>query len=136
MHRRVAWAWCSALGLGALMLSTPLQATDCCDPASPFREGEGWAEQPATCENIGYWADRAPTTDARISLAIKGRLHKVDGGVLAYLEMCSPKGVQVVCVTYETNGMKPGDVVEFGGGYRRSGPKQVVLDPCLAASAE
>jgi hypothetical protein len=31
---------------------TKLRAVDCCDPNSPFREGEGWADEPATCENI------------------------------------------------------------------------------------
>jgi hypothetical protein len=66
-----------------LIGSTKLRAVDCCDPNSPFREGEGWADEPATCENIAYWAERAPTTNARISLAIKGKLSAVDAGVLA-----------------------------------------------------
>jgi hypothetical protein len=116
-----------------LIGSTKLSAVDCCDPNSPFREGEGWADEPATCENIAYWAERAPTTNARISLAIKGKLSAVDAGVLAYLVMCDAPGMQVVCVTYETNGMRPGDVVAFGGGYERSGPKRVIIDPCLAS---
>jgi hypothetical protein len=111
-----------------------LGATDCCDPQSPFREGEGFAETAATCENIAYWADRAPTTNARISLAITGKLSAVNWtGVLAYLVMCEAPGVQVVCVTYETNGMQAGDVVVFGGGYERRGAKRVVMDPCLAS---
>jgi hypothetical protein len=109
-------------------------ATECCDPRSPFREGEGWAEKPATCDNIAYWADRAPTTTARISLAIKGQLSAVHwNGVLAYLVMCDGPAMQVVCVTYETNGMRAGDVVAFAGGYERRSLKQVVMDPCLAS---
>jgi hypothetical protein len=115
-------------------MSGELRATDCCDPESPFREGEGWADNNATCENIAYWADRAPKVNARISLAIKGKLSKVEWtGVLAYLVMCDKPGMTVVCVTYETNSMKPGDTVVFGGGYQRQGPKLVVMDPCLAS---
>jgi hypothetical protein len=117
-----------------LLLSGRLDATDCCDPKSPFREGEGWADKAATCENIGYWADRAPATNARITLAVRGKLAEVSwNGVLAYLVMCDAPGTQVVCVTYQTNGMKAGDVVIFGGGYERRGAKHVVMDPCLAS---
>ena len=36
-------------------------------------------------------------------------------GALAYLEMCDLKGLRVVCVPNETNGMQAGDVVAFGG---------------------
>ncbi len=54
-------------------------------------------------------------------------------GALAYLIMCAQPGIQVMCVTYETNAMKPGDVVLFAGGYSRVGEKQVMLDPCLAS---
>ena len=47
--------------------------------------------------------------------------------------MCAPPGVQVMCVTYSTNGLEAGDVVLFGGGYRRVGERQIMLDPCLAS---
>jgi hypothetical protein len=100
-----------------ILMPTKLGATDCCDPRSPFREGEGWAERAASCENIAYWADRAPKTSARFSLAIRGKLSAVTSdSALAYLVMCDPPGLQVICVTYQTNGMTPGEVVEFGGG--------------------
>jgi hypothetical protein len=117
-----------------IFASTELGATKCCDPKSPFREGEGWADKAASCENIAYWADRAPATNSRISLAIKGKLSAVHwNGVLAYLVMCDAGALQVTCVTYETNGMRAGDVVAFGGGYERRGAKQIVMDPCLAS---
>ena len=41
--------------------------------------------------------------------------------------------MQVMCVAYSANDMRPGDVVMFGGGYSRVGEKQVMLDPCLAS---
>lgn len=117
-----------------MLTSTKLGARDCCDPKSPFREGEGWADTPATCKTIAAWAEKAPVTNARISLAIRGKLSAVHwNGVIAYLEMCDPAGLQVVCVTYQTNGMAAGDVVMFGGGYERRSDKWVMLDPCLAS---
>ncbi len=109
------------------------RAEPCCDPASPFRAGEGYADEAATCETLGRWIDRAPTGDERISMTVRGALSHVEtDGTLAYLIMCPDGGVQVMCVTYETNGLKPGDEVTFGGGYARVGERQIMLDPCLA----
>jgi hypothetical protein len=125
-----------ALLLMGMLISAavPLHASDCCDPASPFREGEGYAETPATCANLGHWAERAPTTNDRVSMSVQGKLSGVhSNGILAYLEMCDPKGLRVVCVTYETNGMQAGEVVTFGGGFARRNKEWVILDPCLAS---
>jgi hypothetical protein len=90
----------------------------CCDPQSPFREGEGYAGTPATCANIGNWAGKAPDFEKqRISMNVRGRLSGVHAdGAVAYLEMCDESALRIVCVTYQTNGMKAGDVVSFGGG--------------------
>ncbi len=130
--RRAALAALPLVMVTVLSLTSP-PASACCDPLSPFREGEGYADKAATCENLAYWAERAPKTDARVSMTVRGKLSAVIWtGVLAYLEMCDPKGMQVVCVTYQTNGMKAGDVVSFGGGYQRRSDKWVMLDPCLA----
>jgi hypothetical protein len=118
----------------ALLPVGPLWAEDCCDPAGPFRSGEAYAEGPATCETIGHWIERVPEADRRITLTVRGALSAVESdGVLAYLIMCPEPGVQVMCVAYSTNGMQPGDVVMFGGGYARVGENQVMLDPCLAS---
>ncbi|HEX2115982.1 MAG TPA: hypothetical protein VHM01_16370 [Alphaproteobacteria bacterium] len=96
--------------------------------------GEQYPEEPATCETIAYWADRAPETTDRISLGIKDRLTAVESdSVLAYLVMCEPPGIQVICVTYSRGSLEPGDFVLFGGGYSRRGERQIVLDPCLAS---
>ena len=119
----------------SLLLATAgaVGAQECCDPGGPFRPGEAYADVPASCDTVGHWVDRAPTVDARITMAIRGKLSAVEtDGALAYLIMCAEGGVQVMCVTYQTNGMTPGDTVLFGGGYARVGEKQVMLDPCLA----
>jgi hypothetical protein len=123
----------SALALSLLPVAQ-LRAEECCDPAGPFRPGEAYAEEPATCETIGDWIERAPEVDRRITLTVSGALSAVESdGVLAYLIMCPEPGVQVMCVAYSANDMRPGDVVMFGGGYSRVGEKQVMLDPCLAS---
>lgn len=134
MHRRFALCTLGGLALlvGLLLVPSLPSASDCCDPESPFREGEGSADKPATCEDIAYWADRAPKTDARISLSITGKLTEVHWTrAIAYLVMCDPNVMQVVCVTYETNDMRPGEEVSFGGGFFRRGDKQIFMDPCL-----
>jgi hypothetical protein len=124
----------AALTLVPLIAGLQLQAQDCCDPASPFTPGEDYPKQPATCENIQYWAERAPDTVARISMAITGKLTAVNSdGALAYLVMCEAPGFEVMCITYSTNGMKAGDRVLFAGGYNKAGEKRAVLDPCLAS---
>jgi hypothetical protein len=117
-----------------LISAPPSRAENCCDPNGPFAVGEEYPEKPATCETIEYWANRAPNTEARISLGINGRLTMVRfNGVLAYLVMCELPGVQVMCVTYSTNGLEPGETALFAGGYTRIAEKRIVLDPCLAS---
>ena len=112
----------------------PVRAQDCCDQEGPFALGEDYPKVPATCETIGHWAARAPNTEARISLAITGKLTRVKfDGTLALLEMCEAPGVQVMCVTYSTNEMKAGDAVMLAGGFNKADDGRVVLDPCLAS---
>ncbi|GLK72141.1 hypothetical protein GCM10017643_22570 [Ancylobacter dichloromethanicus] len=125
------------LALPAVLLAispAPAAEPDCCDPAGPFRPGEAYAETLATCETLPHWADRAPNTGNRITLGIEGTLTGVHtDGVMAYLLMCEPAQVQVMCITYSANDLKPGDVVVFGGGYGRLDAHHVALDPCLAS---
>ena len=65
---------------------------------------------------------------------MKGQLTGVHSdGVMAYLLMCEPADVQVMCVTYSANDLTRGDVVVLGGGYSRMDGHHVVLDPCLAS---
>jgi hypothetical protein len=123
-----------ALALAIVVAADPLYAAPCCDAKSPFGPGEEYPAIPAACDNVESWADRAPDTQARITMGVRGRLSAVNfDGTLAYLVMCEQPGAQVLCVTYSTNGMKAGDTVLFAGGYGRFNKKQIVLDPCLAS---
>ena len=104
-----------------LLPAVSLRAKECCDPAGPFRPGEAYAEEPATCETIGRWIGRAPEADRRITFTARGALSAVESdGVLAYLIMCPEPGVQVMCVANNTNGMKPGEVVTLPAVIRVS----------------
>ncbi len=119
------------------LLSIAAWAGQCCDPEGPFAPGEGFPEEPATCETVKHWIDRAPTEKGRISFGIKGELVAAEwDGALAYLIMCQEHEVQVMCVTYSKEGKNVGDTLYFGGGYRRVGERQVMLDPCLTGAAD
>lgn len=67
----------------------------------------------------------------RIDLSAAGKLTLVKSdGALWYLVICSD--VRIMCVTYEANGMKVGDMVKMQGAYQRLDANHIVLDPCLA----
>lgn len=120
--------------LVVLAASLPARAEPCCDPVSPFRIGEGYADQAATCATTGYWLERAPDDDGRISMTVRGKLSAVEfDGTLAYLVMCEEPEARVLCVTYQTGGFQPGDTVVFGGGFQPAGENRIMLDPCLAS---
>jgi hypothetical protein len=107
------------------------------DPESPFREGEGMPETPATCTTAEKWVQREPKYDGRITFAIEGALSDVsEDGALAYLLMCEEGPMQVMCVTYHSHGRKSGDRVLMAGGYNNYDGSMIVLDPCMAWSEE
>jgi len=96
----------------------------------PFREAEGFGI-PATCETIDTWINRVPEYTGRITMVIKGAIEESHwDGALAYLIMCKPEGIQVMCVTYAEREASP-QFVLLAGGYSRVGERQIVLDPCL-----
>jgi hypothetical protein len=117
--------------------ATDIRAEPYFDPEGPFVQGEGFPTIPATCETIDDWIDRAPDYDGRISMSITGTLEESHwDGALAYLVMCAPEAVQVMCVTYYPFEGDPDEPLLLAGGYMRVGAKQIMLDPCLAYDAE
>ncbi len=120
-----------------LGLPISVQAEPYFDPEGPFVQGEGFPAVPATCETVRDWIDRVPDYDGRISMSITGTLEESQwDGALAYLIMCPPDEVQVMCVTYYPFEGDPADRLMFAGGFRRVGERQIMLDPCLAYDAE
>ena len=95
--------------------------------------GDQPAQRSATCSEVRAMTEGLPDTDMRIDLSIVGVLELVKtDGALWYFGMCAPPHVRVLCVAYQENGMKVGDKVYMKGGFRRLGPNNIVLDPCLA----
>ncbi|MBB4019979.1 MULTISPECIES: hypothetical protein [Chelatococcus] len=103
---------------------------------SPFAAADAPPAKPAACHEIRDLIRDAPDPEetARIDFGAVGPLSLVEhDGALAYLGICTEPDVRVLCVTYSTNGMQPGEVVAVTGGYQRADEDLVILDPCLAA---
>jgi len=101
---------------------------------TPFAYGDDFPEMNATCENARLWAGKAPDTQVRFNMAVRGKLSRVaEDSALVQLTMCQAPELKVTCITYKTNGMAAGDVVTFVGGFRQPNSEHVVLDPCLAS---
>ena len=70
--------------------------------------------------------------DPLVTIQVVGPVRMVHSdGVLAYIAVCAPPDPEVLCVTYDTNGRKPGDAVVVSGAYGERGPNHIQLDPCL-----
>jgi hypothetical protein len=94
------------------------------------------ARSPARCHELRAMAAGLPSGEDRIDLALAGSLTLVrTDGALWYMVACAAPDIRVMCVTYESNGMKAGDQVLLRGAYSRIDEDHVVLDPCLASSA-
>lgn len=98
-----------------------------------FSPAEVPAQSSARCDELRAMAEGVADGRDRIDLSVTGKLTLVrTDGALWYLVACSD--LRVMCVTYQANDMKIGDVVELRGAYRRLDRNHVVLDPCLATA--
>jgi hypothetical protein len=124
-----------SLGLALALACTSAGAQESAQDPFAGRPAFSEAEQPALvyarCDEIRRMSAGMPEPEDRIDLSLTGELTFVrTDGALWYLFMCSD--VRVMCVTYESNDMKPGDRVIMKGGYSRRDANHVMLDPCLA----
>ena len=118
-----------------VLLLAPARAEDIFANRPAFSAGDQPSRSSAQCHELRRMSAGLPDTEQRIDLALTGELIGVrTDGVLWYLFMCSD--VRVLCVTYESNGMKAGDRVLMKGGYLRRDDNHVQLDPCLANRAD
>ena len=102
------------------------------------RSGHDSPPTGAQCHEVRALTKDRETGETRIDFSVTGPLALVHfDGTLAYLGLCgTPPDPKVLCVTYQTNDMKVGDVVTVAGGYSRPNPDFIVLDPCLAQRPE
>ncbi|WP_262296247.1 hypothetical protein [Microvirga sesbaniae] len=115
----------------------PAQAQDAPDK-NPFADPDMQPSYRAQCHEVRELTKDRETGATRVDFSVTGPLALVHfDGTLAYLGLCgSGTDPKVLCVTYQTNDMKVGDVVTVAGGYSRPSRDFIVLDPCLAQRPE
>ena len=124
----------ASLGLALLLSCTSAGADDIFTNRPALSEADQPAQAYAHCEEIRPMLSGLREPEDRIDLSVVGELTLVrTDGALWYLAMCSD--IRVLCVTYESNEMKPGDRVFMKGGYSRRDANHTMLDPCLANRA-
>lgn len=102
-----------------------------------FAEAERSPARSVECGELRPILQQLPELDRRVDLWSVGKLVGVQtDGALWFLVICALPDVRVLCVTYESNGMKVGDRVHLRGAYDRKDDNHVLLDPCLATPAE
>ena len=101
---------------------------------NPFADPDMQPSYQAQCHEVRDLTKGRETGATRVDFSVTGPLALVHfDGALAYLGLCgTAPDPKVLCITYQTNDMKVGDVVTVAGGYSRPNPDFIVLDPCLA----
>ena len=123
------------LALLAVLFAQTAAAEDIFATRPAFSRAEQPAAASAHCDQIRTMSEGIGEPDFRIDLSLDGKLTALQSdGALWYLVVCNLPDLRVMCVTYESNDMKPGDRVVVKGAYRRIDPNHAVLDPCLASA--
>jgi hypothetical protein len=124
-------AFVSACLVAALGFAGRGHAQDVLDNRPAFSRADHPAKSYARCDEVRAMSENLGDPGFRVDLSATGALTLVrTDGALWYLVICAD--VRIMCVTYEQNGMKVGDVVRMQGAYQRLDPDHVLLDPCLA----
>jgi hypothetical protein len=105
---------------------------------SPFADPDMQPSYRAQCHEVRTLTRDRQTGSTRVDFSVTAPLALVHfDGTLAYLGLCgTAPDPKVLCITYQTNDMKVGEVVTVAGGYSRPNPDFIVLDPCLAQRPE
>ncbi|MBA1158244.1 hypothetical protein [Microvirga mediterraneensis] len=130
---------CTSLLAAALVLGSALTVHSQEVPEkNPFAAPDMQPSYRAKCHEVRELTKDRETGATRVDFSVTGPLALVHfDGTLAYLGLCgTAPDPKVLCVTYQTNDMKVGDVVTIAGGYSRPNPDFIVLDPCLARRPE
>jgi hypothetical protein len=125
----------SRLLVAVLLAGTASGALGQAEPdKNPFADPDMQPSYRAQCHEVRELTKDRETGSTRVDFSVTGPLALVHfDGTLAYLGLCgSAPDPKVLCVTYQTNDMKVGEVVTVAGGYSRPNPDFIVLDPCLA----
>jgi len=120
--------------IALLMLGSVAASSQESDDKNPFADPDMHPSYRAQCHEVRELTKDRETGATRVDFSVTGPLALAHfDGTLAYLGLCGTEpDPKVLCVTYQTNDMKVGDVVTVAGGYSRPNPDFIVLDPCLA----
>lgn len=129
-QRRMRSLFIAALMIGSVTGASSQEGPD----RNPFADADMHPSYRAQCHEVRELTKDRETGETRVDFSVTGPLAYVHfDGTLAYLGLCgTAPAPKVLCVTYQTNDMKVGDVVTVAGGYSRPNPDFIVLDPCLA----
>ncbi|MBF9195408.1 hypothetical protein [Microvirga terrestris] len=127
-----------SLFIALLMFGSAAASGQESDEKSPFADPDMQPSYRALCHEVRELTKDRETGATRVDFSVTGPLALVHfDGTLAYLGLCgTAPDPKVLCVTYQTNDMKVGEVVTAAGGYSRPNPDFIVLDPCLAQRPE
>ena len=128
--RRMQSLFIASLMIGSVTGALSQEGPD----RNPFADPDMHPSYRAQCHEVRDLTKDRQTGETRVDFSVTGPLALVHfDGTLAYLGLCgTAPAPKVLCVTYQTNDMKVGDVVTVAGGYSRPNPDFIVLDPCLA----
>ncbi len=129
-RRRMQSLFIASLMIGSATGALTQESPD----KNPFADPDMHPSYRAQCHEVRELTKDRATGETRVDLSVVGSLALVHfDGTLAYLGLCGTEPEpKVLCVTYQTNDMKVGDVVTVAGGYSRPNADFIVLDPCLA----
>ncbi|MBJ6124198.1 hypothetical protein [Microvirga splendida] len=129
-RRRMRSLFIASLMIGSVTGASSQEGPD----RTPFADPDMHPSYRAQCHEVRELTEGRETGETRVDFSVTGPLAYVHfDGTLAYLGLCgTAPAPKVLCVTYQTNDMKVGDVVTVAGGYSRPNPDFIVLDPCLA----
>ena len=133
-QRRTQSLFIASLMIGSVTGALSQESPD----KNPFADPDMHPSYRAQCHEVRELTKDRETGETRVDFSVMGPLALVHfDGTLAYLGLCGTEPEpKVLCVTYQTNDMKVGDVVTVAGGYSRPNPDFIVLDPCLAQRLE
>jgi hypothetical protein len=135
---RLFQSWTPRVLTALLMLGSVAASGQESPEKNPFADADMHPSYRARCPEVRELTKGRETGATRVDFSVTGPLALVHfDGTLAYLGLCGTGSEpKVLCVTYQTNDMKAGDVVTVTGGYNRTNPDFIVLDPCLAQRPE
>ncbi|MBM6578810.1 hypothetical protein ILT44_01350 [Microvirga sp. BT689] len=134
MPLRLSQHWAQRVLTALLMLGSVAASGQESPEKNPFADPDMHPSYQARCPEVRELTNGRETGATRVDFSVTGPLALVHfDGTLAYLGLCGTGSEpKVLCVTYQTNDMKVGDVVTVAGGYSRPNEDFIVLDPCLA----